>query len=110
MQVGPANGLAEAEEITMFPFLTAVSWIIIYCLHPGRCDVVKANDGIAVQQYQTEQACKADGPRLIFRGATCTPVNSVSCYKGGSACTFDPADDAGWGKLRQMVPFSPPPQ
>lgn len=89
---------------------SAAIWIIIYCLHPGRCDVVKADDGIAVQRYPTEQACKADGPRLIFKNARCTPVNSVACYRGGSACTFEPVDDAGWGLLRQMTPFSPPSQ
>lgn len=80
-------------------------WIAIYCTHPNRCDVYKDTDGIAVQKYQTLAACEADKTAHVHKNTQCLNVNSVSCYNGGSACTFDPADDAAWKLVHKMVPL-----
>lgn len=86
------------------PFLTASFWIVIYCAHVARCDVYKTDDGIAVKQFPTQQACKANLASSLHPNSICVSVNSVSCYRGGSSCTFDPADDDGRKLIPKMVP------
>ena len=84
--------------------LTAI-WIVIFCAHVGRCDVYKADDGVAVKQFKNEQSCNADVASKLHPNSSCISVNSVSCYKGGSTCIFDPTDDNGWKMVHKMVPL-----
>lgn len=98
------DSLGQLVKETYMPVLAAF-WIVVYCAHVGRCDVYKADDGIAVKQFSTQQACKDDMSSTVHQNSKCISVNSVSCYKGGSACTFDPADDDAWKLVNKMVPL-----
>ncbi len=79
-------------------------WIAIYCSRVTLCDLYKGDAGEVIQ-YQTKQACLADNTThgRVMPRTDCINVNGVVCYKGGSACTFDPADDQADGIYHKMV-------
>lgn len=101
--------------------LTAAFWIVVYCGHPDRCYVSQDVVG-QPNQYATKHACLSEIPGAIAdvdpakphpsheikHNSRCISVNAVSCFKGGSVCQFDAADDAAKAIAPSMV--QPPAQ
>lgn len=101
--------------------MSTIFWIAVYCLNIHRCYVSQDVPGVGIDaiphRYPTEQACKAEIPggkpddpskpppvyREVHRNSSCHAVTDVSCFKGGSVCTFAPADDLAAEKLKSMV-------
>lgn len=98
-----------------------IFWIAVYCLNIDRCYVSQDAPGVGINSiphhYKTEQACKAEIPdgkpddpskaariyKEPHRNTSCIAVKDVSCFKGGSVCTFIPADADAAEKLKHMV-------
>jgi hypothetical protein len=89
--------------------MPTIFWIVVYCLHVDLCYVSKDDKGIEPMRYATEQMCEAavHGGREVHSNSSCHKVTAVSCFNGGSRCTFTPADNAATDKLRHMAPLPP---
>jgi hypothetical protein len=86
--------------------LPLVFWVSVYCIAQTTCYVGKEDNSVNVRKYDTAAACIGDksGARA-HKNSGCAAVNSVSCFNGGSRCTFDPADDSAAAVKLRLVPM-----
>lgn len=87
--------------------MIATFWIVVYCLHPDLCYVSKDDGGIKPAQYATAAVCETatHGGREVNKNSTCTAVTAVSCFNGGSRCTYAPADETSSEMLKHLAPM-----
>jgi hypothetical protein len=102
--------------------MSGVFWIAVYCLRVAHCyvsqDIPAPGLNAIPHRYPTEQACVAQIPvpgqtdpdllhprayREVHKNTTCQAVTDVSCFNGGSVCTFAPANGDAAEKLKSMV-------